>query len=478
LPAVSSTVSTYVPALSSDWMSTDLKDAFNAVRHSAGAGGTAAPPPNGTTRYTYDIRGNLVAVTRNGVMAEQLAYGPAGELLYRQVGEKFIFYVGEYMTVRASGATGCASIGACAPLLATVEADYHVLLASTRIVSISPSRTLYYYRSRLGTVVATSLAGGVLGAQYRYDPYGKLQVALNETAATASEYGYTNALRLTGDLWHLKARVYDAAARVFLQADSVDRYRYAYVWGDPVNLSDPTGLLPVNIVWEGMETSGSLYATLGGMLMDGHWSPGHTPERSPTKAEDARPPPTPEAEVEKENDNGNGAQAEEDTKKPAPAAGLEAPKTEAEKDTKRQQFVFIAQEKHGKRGYESDSRCRWMCNDLVSKSVNDAGEQLRNGSADYIRDDPHLKTKIEWGKSRTGDIGFVVRDSNGEVTHIMFVDKRPGMQDVYTTFGYPAGTKQDGTPIPAKLGNPSGTAPLNWFVGEGKHVEVRRYDWP
>jgi hypothetical protein len=36
--------------------------------------------------------------------------------------------------------------------------------------------------------------------------------------------------------------VYDAEARVFLQADSVDRYRYAYVWGDPVNLSDPTGL--------------------------------------------------------------------------------------------------------------------------------------------------------------------------------------------------------------------------------------------
>jgi RHS repeat-associated protein len=177
-----------------------------------------------------------------------IALGPAGELLYRQVGEKFSFYVGEYMTVRASGATGCASYGTCAPLPATVEADYHVLLAATRIVSVSPSRTLYYYRSRLGTVVATSLAGGVLGAQYRYDPYGKLQVALNETAATASEYGYTNALRLTGDLWHLKARVYDAAARVFLQPDSVDRYRYAYVWGDPANLSDPTGLLPNRMV--------------------------------------------------------------------------------------------------------------------------------------------------------------------------------------------------------------------------------------
>jgi RHS repeat-associated protein len=180
-----------------------------------------------------------------------------------------------------------------------LEADYHVLLAATRIVSVSPSRTPYYYRSRLGTVVATSLAGGVLGAQYRYDPYGKLQVALNETAATASEYGYTNALRLTGDLWHLKARVYDAEARVFLQSDSVDRYRYAYVWGDPANLSDPTGLLPVNIVWEGMETSGSLYARLGGILMDGHRDYGYSPKGPTVSAEDAQPPPTPETAAEK-----------------------------------------------------------------------------------------------------------------------------------------------------------------------------------
>jgi RHS repeat-associated protein len=91
-------------------------------------------------------------------------------------------------------------------------------------------------------VVATATAGGAVGARYRYDPYGKLQVALGETAATASELGFTNGLRLSGNLLHLKTRVYDAEGRVFLQADSVDRYRYAYVWGDPVNLSDPTGM--------------------------------------------------------------------------------------------------------------------------------------------------------------------------------------------------------------------------------------------
>lgn len=186
------------------------------------------------------------------VEVERLTYGPTGELVSRQVGGKLSFYVGEYMTVTASGQAGCVGT-ACVPQPATVAADYHVLLAGTRITSVSPSRTLFYYRSRQGTVVATSLAGGTLGAQYRYDPYGKLVVAYGETAANASELGYTNALRLSGNLWYLKARVYDAELKTFLTADSVDRYRYAYVWGDPANLSDPSGLAPaVAVVRDGL----------------------------------------------------------------------------------------------------------------------------------------------------------------------------------------------------------------------------------
>jgi RHS repeat-associated protein len=80
----------------------------------------------------------------------------------------------------------------------------------------------------------------------RYDPYGRTQIALNEDSSNASELGYTSALRLSGNLLYLKARVYDAEARVFLQADGVDRYRYAYVRGDPANFSDPWGMAPRN----------------------------------------------------------------------------------------------------------------------------------------------------------------------------------------------------------------------------------------
>ncbi len=123
--------------------------------------GTAAATP-GSTSYSYDLLGHLTKVTRTSGESETLTYAPGGELLYRQVGERFTFYMGEYATVTASGTPGCGS--ACVPQPGTVEVDAHVVFAGTRIASVKPSRTLYYYRTRLGTVVATSLAGGVPGA--------------------------------------------------------------------------------------------------------------------------------------------------------------------------------------------------------------------------------------------------------------------------------------------------------------------------
>jgi RHS repeat-associated protein len=303
-PTSSGTASTYQPVKVT---AGEAKDKLATIEHAASGAGPAAPPAAVRTVYGYDLQGHVLTVSRNGTEAERLTYGPTGELVSRQVGGKFTFYVGEYMSITASGQAGCSGAG-CVPQPGTVEVDDHVLLAGTRIVSVRPSRTLYYYRSRLGTVVATSTAGGVLGAQYRFDPYGKVQVALNETATTASELGYTNGLRLSGSLIYLKARVYDAEARVFLQADSVDRYRYAYVWGDPVNLSDPTGLRPPisQSMTTGFKSLDDLFAVAA------QWIAARQATSSDKKTTDPKPPPDPATSDEKAPGRGTGMQAEGD----------------------------------------------------------------------------------------------------------------------------------------------------------------------
>ena len=65
--------------------------------------------------------------------------------------------------------------------------------------------------------------------------------SFGETAANASELGYTGALTLSNGMVYLHARVYAPAMRQFLQPDNVDAARYSYVGGDPVNHIDPSG---------------------------------------------------------------------------------------------------------------------------------------------------------------------------------------------------------------------------------------------
>ncbi|ACG75310.1 YD repeat protein [Anaeromyxobacter sp. K] len=220
-------------------------DKLANIKRSAvdGVGSPVSLAGTGVERFAYDLLGHLTEVSRS-TGSERLYYAPGGELLYRQEGERFSFYVGEYASVTASGATGCSSTDTCAPLNASVKVDAHVVFAGTRVASARSDRTLFYYRTRLGSVVATSLNGGRRGAEYRYTPYGSIDLATGETESTRTELGYANAVRLSGSLVYLRARVYDSLARVFIQADIVDRYRYAYVLGDPVNFADPTGLAP------------------------------------------------------------------------------------------------------------------------------------------------------------------------------------------------------------------------------------------
>jgi RHS repeat-associated protein len=232
--------------------------------------------------YAYDTLGHLTQVLRTSGESESLYYGPSGELAYRHVGERFVFYVGEYATLTAPAVYG--GDAQVVPDTAGAELEAHVVFAGTRIASVKASRTLYYYRTRLGSVVATSVGGGQPGARYRYSPYGELEFAENDVeGVTRSELGYTNALRLTGQLTYLKTRVYDAAARVFIQPDSVDRLRYAYVVGDPANRSDPTGLLMVEdralFVVEGVAMTGGAYlaSSRGILLVDRTYVPRPSP---------------------------------------------------------------------------------------------------------------------------------------------------------------------------------------------------------
>ena len=117
-----------------------------------------------------------------------------------------------------------------------------------------------FYADERGSVIAVDEGGGAVHRQV-YDEYGR--------TANQSYYrfGYTGQARLTRDLHYYKARIYWGAGGRFLQTDPIGygdgMNLYAYVGGDPVNRTDPSGMCTL---WS--STSYNEYKTLstGGMI--------------------------------------------------------------------------------------------------------------------------------------------------------------------------------------------------------------------
>ena len=129
--------------------------------------------------------------------------------------------------------------------------------------------TQYFVKDHLGST--TFVLNASLGAaeQLAYEPFGKRRNSngVTDTAGTlvasTNDRGYTGHEMLDElSLIHMNGRVYDPAIGRFLSADphitdptNAQSYnRYSYVWNNPLNATDPTGLDH----WGAEDSSGKL----------------------------------------------------------------------------------------------------------------------------------------------------------------------------------------------------------------------------
>lgn len=91
-----------------------------------------------------------------------------------------------------------------------------------------------------GSVIGLTNASGGLAGVNRYDEYG--------VASAGDRFQYTGQAYLAPGLYHYRARAYAPQLGRFLQTDPIGYQAgpniYAYVGGDPINLTDPSGLVP------------------------------------------------------------------------------------------------------------------------------------------------------------------------------------------------------------------------------------------
>ena len=272
-----------------------------------------------TLDYTYDAKGQLASVDRNGVTAESYTYDPNGNRIAATVGgssvtatyddqDRLLAYGAATFTHSASGhritktvAGGATSYAhdAAGNLLAVNSAGGMSVVYAldpgmrrvARDVGGAPAERFLYSGSR---PIAQLDAGGVIVNRFVYaggtapaylvrggiahrlvtDHVGSVRLVVNaDTGVVVQRLDYDSFGRVTQDtnpgfqpfgfagglydtatgLVHFDAREYDPATGRWLSKDPIgfaglDANLYRYALNDPVNLTDPNGLVVAEAV--------------------------------------------------------------------------------------------------------------------------------------------------------------------------------------------------------------------------------------
>ncbi|CAG4920134.1 RHS repeat-associated core domain-containing protein [Paraburkholderia gardini] len=213
----------------------------NALNQYTGAAGKAVTydrngnlTGDGVWTYGYDLDNRMRTASRSGTSAT-LGYDPEGRMVRTTVNgvETNLLYDGPNLAAEYDAAGKLTRRYVFGPGVDAPLVQYEG--AATNAKS-------WLYANQQGSVVALANGTGATIASQAYGPFG-------ETDGTpASRFGYTGQQYLASlGLYYYKARMYSPTLGRFLQTDPVgtadDLNLYVYVKNNPVNFTDPTGMI-------------------------------------------------------------------------------------------------------------------------------------------------------------------------------------------------------------------------------------------
>ena len=202
---------------------------------------------NYTQTYAYDAEGNRIGSVASNGASQTYSYNQALELT--GVGSSVSYtYNGDGLRMsKAMGATTTPFTWDVASALPSVLEDgtnaYVYGPGELPLEQISGNTALWFHHDQLGSTRLLTNGAGQAVATYVYTPYGKVS-SLPGSASTSLLYAGQYRDDESG-LYYLRARYYDATTAQFLTVDpatATTSSPYAYVGGNPLYSSDPTGM--------------------------------------------------------------------------------------------------------------------------------------------------------------------------------------------------------------------------------------------
>ena len=216
---------------------------YNAANQQTAFGGTTQTfdlngnlTSDGTLTYAWDARTRLAGLS--GGATASFEYDPSGRRTSKTINSTQTgFLYDELNPVQElSGSTPTAN------LLTGLQIDEFL----TRTDSTG---TRAYLIEGLGGTVALTDSAGTVEANYTYEPFGS---ASTTGSPGSNSFDYTGRESDGTGLKYYRARYYHPALQRFISEDPLgfaggDANLYAYVFNEPTDLRDPSGLEPVTI---------------------------------------------------------------------------------------------------------------------------------------------------------------------------------------------------------------------------------------
>lgn len=209
---------------------------------------TCGSKPAGATSYTFDGIGNRTATTPATGTVSSYSYDQAGRLTTATTPTGSGTYTYNGLGQRTSKKVGTVTTnfvwdaGTVPNMLSDGSTNYLYGPDGNPIEQTNGTATSFYVHDQIGSTRTLLTTTGTVTGSYDYTPYGT--GTHTGTAATPLQFSGQYNDTETG-LIYLRARYYDPTTAQFLTIDpllSQTSTPYAYVTGNPLNRTDPSGL--------------------------------------------------------------------------------------------------------------------------------------------------------------------------------------------------------------------------------------------